>query len=95
MKFLSTPDISKLLAVDASLLPVFPALYQDPDVLKADPWFAQALPVVETARSRPAVPMYNQVSEIIRSTVNAVLAGTKTPEAGAEEMGARLRRVLR
>ncbi|HEY6430498.1 MAG TPA: ABC transporter substrate-binding protein [Acetobacteraceae bacterium] len=95
VKFLSTPAISKLLAVDASLLPVFPTLYEDPEVLKADPWFAQALPVVQTARSRPAVPIYNQVSEIIRSTVNAVLAGTKTPESGATEMGARLRRVLR
>ena len=94
VKFLATPDISKLLAVDASLLPVFPDLYKDPQVLQANPWFDQALPVVESARSRPATPMYNQVSEIIRSTVNAVLAGTQTPEAGAQEMGARLRRVL-
>jgi multiple sugar transport system substrate-binding protein len=75
-------------------LPVFPSLYQDPDVPKANPWFADALPVVETARTRPTTPLYNQVSEIIRSTVNAVLAGTKTPEEGAGEMGARLRRVL-
>ncbi len=94
VKFLATPDISRLLAVDASLLPVFPDLYKDPQVLQANPWFDQALPVVESARSRPATPMYNQVSEIIRSTVNAVLAGTQTPEAGAQEMGARLRRVL-
>ena len=94
VKFLATPDISRLLAVEASLLPVFPDLYKDPQVLQANPWFDQALPVVESARSRPATPMYNQVSEIIRSTVNAVLAGTQTPEAGAQEMGARLRRVL-
>ena len=94
VKFLSTPQISKLLAVDAALLPVFPPLYSDPDVLKADPWFTEALPVVQSARTRPTTPLYNQVSEIIRTTVNAVLAGTKTPEAGAAEMGARLRRVL-
>lgn len=94
VKFLATPEISKLLAVDASLLPVFADLYKDPQVLQANPWFNEALPVVQSARTRPATPMYNQVSEIIRSTVNAVLAGTKTPEAGAEEMGARLRRVL-
>lgn len=94
VKFLSTPDISKLLAVDAALLPVFPALYKDPEVLKADPWFDQALPVVSSAKTRPTTPQYNQVSEIIRTTVNAVLAGTKTPEAGANEMEVRLRRVL-
>lgn len=94
VKFLATPEISKLLAVDSSLLPVFPSLYQDPEVLKADPWFADALAVVRTARTRPTTPLYNQVSEIIRSTVNAVLAGTRTPQEGAAEMGARLRRVL-
>jgi len=94
VKFMSTPDISKLLAVDASLLPVFPSLYHDPEVLKADPWFADALAVVQTARTRPVTPLYNQVSEIIRTTVNAVLAGTQTPEQGAAQMGAQLRRVL-
>ncbi len=94
VKFLSTPNISKLLAVDAALLPVFPSLYTNPEVLKANPWFSDALPVVQSARTRPTTPLYNQVSEIIRSTVNAVLAGTQTPEAGVQEMGARLRRVL-
>lgn len=94
VKFLATPDISRMLAVNASLLPVFASLYQDPEVLKANPWFADALPVVQTARTRPTTPLYNQVSEIIRSTVNAVLSGNKTPEAGASEIGARLRRVL-
>ncbi|MGH7154855.1 MAG: extracellular solute-binding protein, partial [Acetobacteraceae bacterium] len=94
VKFLSTPDISKLLAIKASLLPVFPSLYHDPDVLKANPWFAEALPVVQTARTRPTTPFYNQVSEIIRSNVNAVLAGVKSPEQGAAEMEARLRRLL-
>ncbi len=95
IKFLSTPEISKLLAINESLLPVFPSVYQDPEVLKANPWFSQALPVVDSARARPVTPQYSEVSEIIRSTVNAVLAGTKTPELGAAEIGARLRRVLR
>ena len=44
-------------AILASHLPVFPEVYTDPDVLKANPWFKDALPVVETARSRPVSPV--------------------------------------
>ena len=40
-------------AILASHLPVFPSVYKDPEVLKANPWFAEALPVVEGAKSRP------------------------------------------
>jgi multiple sugar transport system substrate-binding protein len=95
VRFMSSPETSKLLAIEAAQLPAFSALYEDPDVLAAAPWFKAALPVVQTARARPVTPRYNEVSEIIRTTVNAVLAGTTTPEAGVSQMEARLRRVLR
>lgn len=94
-QFMSSPEVSELLAVEASQLPVFPELYEDPDVLAAAPWFEDALPVVTAAQARPVTPRYNEVSEIIRTTVNAVLAGTRTPEEAATEMEGRLRRVLR
>ena len=95
VQFLSSPDVSEFMAINASLLPQFPEVYTDADVTKAVPWFANARPVVETAKSRPVTPRYNEVSEIIRTTVNAVLAGSATPEQGAEQMEGRLRRVLR
>lgn len=95
VRFMSSPEVSELLAVDGALLPVFPALYQDPDVLQAAPWFKDALPVVQTARARPVTPRYNEVSEIVRTSVNAVLAGATSPEDAVAQMQARLRRVLR
>ena len=45
-RYLSSPEVSKMQAIMASHLPVFPQVYKDPDVLKANPWFADALPVV-------------------------------------------------
>ncbi len=95
VRFMSSPDTSKQLAVEASLMPVFPDLYQDPDVLKAVPWFANALPVVTAAKSRPVTARYNEVSDIIRTQTNAVLAGSVTAAEAATQMEARLRRVLR
>nr|WP_246742396.1 ABC transporter substrate-binding protein [Microvirga splendida] len=95
VQFISSPDVSEFMAINASLLPQFPQVYSDVDVVKAVPWFASAKPVVETAKARPVTPRYNEVSEIIRTTVNGVLAGQQTPEQGAEQMEGRLRRVLR
>ncbi len=94
VKFLSSPDVSRLLAEKASLLPVFPQLYHDPGLLKAVPWLSEALPVLEGAKSRPVTPRYNDVSDVIRTQTNAVLAGSESPQDAAAQMQARLRRVL-
>ena len=95
VRYLSSPEVSKRQAILASHLPVFPEVYTDPEVLKANPWFKDALPVVQTARSRPVTPRYNEVSEIIRTNMNAFLAGTKTQDAALAEMQSRLGNVLR
>jgi len=90
-RWLSSPEVSKMQAILASHLPVFPSVYKDPDVLKANPWFADALPVVETAKSRPVSAQYPQVSDAIRSNMNAYLAGTKTTDVALSDMKNRLK----
>lgn len=93
-EYLSGPETSKFMAINGSLLPTYPALYTDSEVTKAAPWFADAVPVVATARARPVTPRYNEVSEVIRTTVNAVLAGVATPADGASQIESRLKRIL-
>ena len=90
VRYLSSPEVSKMQAIMASHLPVFPDVYKDPEVLKANPWFADALPVVETAKSRPVSAQYPQVSDAIRSNMNAYLAGTKTTDTALSDMKSRL-----
>lgn len=95
VEFLSGPEGSKHLALNASNLPVVTGLYEDPEVLEANPWFADAKAVVESARARPVSPRYPEVSETIRANVNAVLAGVKSPDEAIADMEARLGRVMR
>ena len=90
IRYLSSPEVAKTQAILASHLPVFAEVYTDPEVLKANPWFKDALPVVQTARARPVTPRYTEVSEIIRTNMNAFLAGTKTSEAALSDMRTRL-----
>jgi multiple sugar transport system substrate-binding protein len=95
VRFMSSPAVSKQIAIEGSLMPVYPELYQDPDVIKAVPWFGSALPVVTSAKARPVTPRYNEVSDTIRTLTNAVLAGATSPADAATQMEARLKRVLK
>jgi multiple sugar transport system substrate-binding protein len=90
VRWLSSPEVSKMQAIEASHLPVFAEVYTDPDVLKANPWFKDALPVVQSARARPVSARYTEVSEIIRTNMNAFLAGTKTSDAALADMKTKL-----
>jgi multiple sugar transport system substrate-binding protein len=93
--WLASPYVSRELAVRGSFHPAQPAVYDDPAVLRAVPWFHDALPVVASARARPVTPVYKQVSDAIRINTSAVMAGAKTPAAALDEMERRIAWALR
>ncbi len=95
VRFMSSPEASKLLAIEGSLMPVYAATYTDADVTKAVPWFKDAAAVVVAGKSRPKSDRYGEVSDVIRTTTSAVLARTKTAAEGVDEIENRLRRVMR
>ena len=95
VKHLASPESSKFLAVEGSLLPTYQSVYTDADVLKQAPWFKDAAAVVVAGKSRPLSKDYGQVSDVIRTTTSAVLARTKTPAEGVDDIDSRLRRLMR
>jgi multiple sugar transport system substrate-binding protein len=95
VKFMSSPEASKFLAVEGSLLATYQSVYTDADVVKNVPWFKDAANVVIAGKSRPISKDYGQVSDVIRTTTSAVLARTKTPDEGVSEIESRLARVMR
>lgn len=95
VKHLASPASSKFLAVEGSLLPTYAEVYTDADVTRQAPWFKDAAAVVVAGKSRPLSKDYGQVSDIIRTTTSAILARTKTPAEGVDEIEGRLRRVMR
>jgi multiple sugar transport system substrate-binding protein len=95
VRYLSSPEVSKMQALAASHLPVFPSVYKDKEVLAANPWFEFAGPIVETAKSRPVSPRYQEVSDAIRSNMNAYLSGTKTTDVALADMKKRLQPVFK
>jgi multiple sugar transport system substrate-binding protein len=95
VKYMSSPESSKFLAREGSLLPTYASVYSDSDVVKAVPWFKDAANVVTAGQARPISTQYGQVSDAIRTTTSAILARTKTPADGVAEIESRLSRVMR
>ncbi len=95
VRWLSSPAVAKRLAIQGSFHPAFASVYRDPEVLAAIPWFADALPVVESARPRPVTPVYRQISDALRINTNTVMAGVKTPAQALDEIEQRVGRALR
>jgi multiple sugar transport system substrate-binding protein len=94
-RYLSSPAVAKVYAIEGSTLSVFPSVYHDPQVLHAVPWFAQAQQVVQSAKARPSHTRYGEISDLFRTQTNAALAGIQSAEQTVDTIAAGLRRIAR
>src|SRR5690606_25364013 len=79
--FMASYDEQKIRAVEGSLNPTIMALYEDPDVLEAVPFFGSLYDVFVNAVARPstiASPNYAEVSQVFSSAVHDVLTGAES-----------------
>lgn len=83
IQFLSSPDVQKRYAQNA--LPIWISLFEDPELLAAQPEVAREQNFVEVSkrqyeflRNRPQVPFYTETSDIISREVQAALTGAKS-----------------
>lgn len=94
--YLSSAEVQKMRAVQASFNPTIPALYSDKDVLQANPFMAELLPTFNTAVARPSTvtgPKYNQVSNQFWNAAHDVLAGTDNASGALAKLAASLKRL--
>ncbi|CAN5525944.1 ABC transporter substrate-binding protein [soil metagenome] len=94
LQFLAGEDAQRTLAVQASNIPARQSLYQDPEVLEAAPHFAEFYEVIVGARSRPVTAFYTEVSELIRTTMNAFFAQAIAADEALSEMQLGLEDIL-
>ena len=95
VRWLASSEVARYLAIHGAMLPAWPELYADPGVLKAMPWIASALPVLESARARPVTPRYGEFSDAVRTSTSAMLGRSLSVPAGVAQIESRLRRIFR
>ena len=94
MQYMASYDSQKQLAIAASHIPARDALYQDKEVLAAAPQFGQFFDVIKNARPRPLTPFYSEVSELIRTNMNAFFARAQDADTTLSEMQSGLTDIL-
>jgi len=77
VRFLTSERIQKLFAIRSGKAPTRNALYQDGEVLRANPHFADMQDVFLTAYPRPRTPLYPAVSNILQRYFSTAISEKK------------------
>ena len=96
-RYMSSAPIQKSRAIERANLPTIGSLYQDPDVLAAQPYYEAMFDVFSGgAVPRPstvAADLYNDVSIAYFTAVNEILGGADAPSR-VEEMAAEIEEIM-
>lgn len=80
VKFVTGPEGQKINALVASQPPTYLPLYDDEEVLSANPHFANLRESLEAAVARPVSPIYTAISEIMQINISKVLLNQSSVE---------------
>ena len=98
VRYLTSSEEQKRRAIEGAYLPTIPELYQDEEVLAANPFFEQMGVVLEGAVARPSSvtgAKYNQVSSEFYNAVHDVLSGKAEATDRLAELESTLDRLSR
>jgi trehalose/maltose transport system substrate-binding protein len=79
VQFMTSSEAQKELALAYGLNPARRSLYDDPELLAAQPQLAQLRTIFDHAQPRPVTPQYVRISQVLQSEFSAVVAGLKKP----------------
>jgi multiple sugar transport system substrate-binding protein len=88
LSFLAGEKGQKIDAIKGGHAPTILSLYEDKEVLEANPYFKEEgfVNALEAAVSRPVAPNYPEISDIIQVQISKAIAKEITPEEAAKNM---------
>lgn len=96
--YLTSPEVQKDRAIRGSYNPTIPALYQDKDVLGANPFFGTLYDTFVNAVPRPATvtgAKYNEVSSAFWNASHSVLSGSAKADEALTKLESRIKSIRR
>jgi multiple sugar transport system substrate-binding protein len=95
VKFLASAKCQKQRILEAGQLPTRRLLYDDQEVLQGNPFLRTMGTVLATARSRPSVPYYAELSEVLQLYLSSALSGASTPEDALNDARREIENIIR
>lgn len=94
--YMTGAQVQKYRAIKGSFNPTIPALYKDPDIIKASPFMAELYPTFSSAVPRPSTVTtgkYNQVSNQFWNATHDVLSGNAKSSDALAQLDRSLKRL--
>ncbi|MFP4013696.1 MAG: ABC transporter substrate-binding protein [Chitinispirillaceae bacterium] len=94
VKFITSYDVQKEMVLNMGWNPGRSDLYTDEDILKSAPHLAELKQVFENAVSRPVVPYYSEISQVLQKRINAALADQLSSEQALKMAHEEIRKII-
>jgi multiple sugar transport system substrate-binding protein len=95
VKFLTSLPSEREVLIKGSLPPVWASLYAQPSLVRRFPYLPVLEQAILSAKPRPEVPEYNQLSLAISSAVHQALMQKKPVNVTITDLSAELRQIIR
>jgi multiple sugar transport system substrate-binding protein len=86
IRYMADAEQQRIRARDGAFLPTLESLYDDQELLDAQPVLAVGREAVENARVRPVSPLYSELSPLLASGFQAALLGEEEDAALAAQL---------
>jgi multiple sugar transport system substrate-binding protein len=95
IKFMTSQPVERQILINGSMPPVWTQLYTDPSLVQRFPYLPTLEQAILSARPRPQVPDYNQLSLAISSSVHQALMQKASVNATITSLSAELNQIIR
>lgn len=94
LKFLSGPEAQKTIALKIGFAPTRPAIYDDPELKKQNPFMVGLKDVFVGSTPRPVNPSYPQMSLVMQSGLSSALAQKTAVKQALDDMASQLNDIV-
>jgi multiple sugar transport system substrate-binding protein len=94
IRFLTSPESQKTLALTVGYKPTRMSLYKDPELREKQPFIAGLFDVFMNARPRPVSPYYMIMTQVMQPEFSSIVSGIKSPGACLKAANAQIRYIL-
>jgi len=94
VRFITNYEWNKQRAIRSSLLPARTMVYEDPEVLSANPSFNEIKKGAKYLTSRPKTEKYLEISYVLQLHLNQALLSIETPEEALHRAAEKIREIL-
>jgi multiple sugar transport system substrate-binding protein len=94
IRFLTSPEAQRWMALEIGYKPTRKALYQDEKLIAFQPFITGLYGAFLSARPRPVSPYYLMLSQVMQPEFSAALVGLKSPEEALRDAQLQMNHIL-